>query len=77
MGPMVYAETSVRNYHYSLRNNPEERSSKLLRDGSLKSRTEQREAISVWRSGGAFPVRPVLNLNINSGLVFSFTPWLL
>jgi hypothetical protein len=25
------------NYHYSLRNNPEERSSHLLRDGSLKS----------------------------------------
>jgi len=31
--------TSVRNYHYSLRNNPEERSSHLLRGGSLKSRT--------------------------------------
>jgi hypothetical protein len=25
------------NYHYSLRNNPEERSYHLLRDGSLKS----------------------------------------
>jgi len=31
--------TSVRNYHYSLSNDPEERSSKLLRGGSLKSRT--------------------------------------
>ena len=31
-------ETSVRNYHYSLRNDPEERSSRLLRGGSLKSR---------------------------------------
>jgi len=29
---------SVRNYHYSLRNNPEEHSSRLLRGGSLKSR---------------------------------------
>jgi len=29
--------TSVRNYHYSLRNNPEERSSHLLRCWSLKS----------------------------------------
>jgi hypothetical protein len=29
---------SVRNYHYSLRNDPEERSSQLLRGGSLKSR---------------------------------------
>jgi len=26
--PIVYAETSARNYHYSLRNDPEERSSK-------------------------------------------------
>jgi hypothetical protein len=25
MGPMGCPETSVRNYHYSLRNNPEER----------------------------------------------------
>ena len=27
MGPIVYPERSVVNYHYSLRNNPEERSS--------------------------------------------------
>jgi hypothetical protein len=38
MGPIGRPETSVRNYHYSLRNNPEERSSNLLRGGSLKSR---------------------------------------
>ena len=31
-------ETSVRNYHYSLRNNPEERSFQLLHGGSLKPR---------------------------------------
>jgi hypothetical protein len=31
-------ETSVRNYHYLLRNNPEECSSHLLLGGSLKSR---------------------------------------
>jgi len=30
-------ETSVRNYHYSLRNNPEDRSSNPIRGGSLKS----------------------------------------
>jgi len=30
-------ETSVRNYHHSLRNNPEERSSHILRGWSLKS----------------------------------------
>jgi len=38
MGPIGCPETSVRNYHYLLRNNPEERSSHLLRDKSLKSR---------------------------------------
>jgi hypothetical protein len=38
MGPIGCPETSVRNYHYSLRNNPEERSSQLPRGGSLKSR---------------------------------------
>ena len=31
-------ETSIINCHYSLRNNPEERSSHLLRGGSQKSR---------------------------------------
>jgi hypothetical protein len=31
-------ETSVRNYHYSLHNNPEEFSSQVLRGGGLKSR---------------------------------------
>jgi len=29
MGPIGCPEMSVRNYHYSLRNNPEERSSKF------------------------------------------------
>jgi hypothetical protein len=38
MGPIGCPETTVRNYHYSLRNNPEDRSSELLRGGSLKSR---------------------------------------
>jgi len=31
MGPIGCPETSVINYHYSLRNNPQERSSQLLR----------------------------------------------
>ena len=39
LGPIGCPETSVRNYHYSLRNDPEECSSHLLRDESLKSRT--------------------------------------
>ena len=37
IGPIDCPETSVRNYHYSLRNNPEDRSSQLLRGSSLKS----------------------------------------
>jgi len=37
MGPIGRTETSVRNYHYSLRNNPEERSFPLLRGVILKS----------------------------------------
>ena len=36
-GPIGCPETWTRNYHYSLRNIPEERSSHLLRGGSLKS----------------------------------------
>jgi hypothetical protein len=36
--PICCPETSVRNYHYSRRNDPEERSSQLFRGGSLKSR---------------------------------------
>jgi hypothetical protein len=38
MEPTGCPETSVRNYHYSLCDNPEEESSHLLRGGSLKSR---------------------------------------
>ena len=37
--PIGCPKTSVRKYHHSLRNDPEERSSHLLRGGSLKSRT--------------------------------------
>jgi len=37
MGPIGYPETSLRNYHYSLCNSPEERSSHLLPGKSLKS----------------------------------------
>jgi hypothetical protein len=39
MVPIRSPETSVRNYHHSPCNNPEERSSRLLRSGSLKSPT--------------------------------------
>jgi len=37
MGLIGFPETSVRNYHYSMRNNPEEHSSHLPRGGSVKS----------------------------------------
>ena len=40
MGPIVYSETSVRNHHYTLRNNPEELIFHLLRGRSLKSRIQ-------------------------------------
>jgi hypothetical protein len=41
MGPMGCSETSVRNYHYSLRNTSEERGSQLSHGRSLKSRIMQ------------------------------------
>jgi len=51
IGPIGGPEKSVINYHYSLRNNPEERSSHLLRDGSLKSRNGQSVKHSrYWRT---------------------------
>ena len=37
MGPKCCPEMSLRNYHYSLRKNPEERISHQLRGGSFKS----------------------------------------
>ena len=40
METIGFPKTSVMNYHYSLRNNPEECSSQLLHGGSLKSRKE-------------------------------------
>jgi hypothetical protein len=37
MGPIACSETSVTNYHYALRNIPEERKFRFQRSGSLKS----------------------------------------
>ena len=45
MGPIGCPKTSVRKYHYSLRNNPEERSSHALRSGNLQSRQVLRSAL--------------------------------
>ena len=46
--PIGCPETSVINYHYSLRNNPEERISYLLRGWSLKSRNAQNDVQWSW-----------------------------
>jgi len=53
MGPIGCPETSVRNYHYSPRNNHEERGSRLPRGGSLKSRiaAEVRPTRTYYASG--------------------------
>jgi len=45
MAPIGCPKTSVRNYHYSLRNNPEERNSQLLRGGSPISRSGREVAL--------------------------------
>ena len=54
MGPIGCLDTSVRNYHFTLCNIPEERRSHLHRGGSLNSRTAGRQ-IDVcgvdWLSG--------------------------
>ena len=47
---LIGTETPVRSYHYTLRNNPEERSSDLLRGGSLKSRMNQ-TCLTVFSTG--------------------------
>jgi len=41
MGPIGCPETSVRKYHYTLHNVPEEHRSHILRGGSLKSYKER------------------------------------
>jgi hypothetical protein len=50
MGPAVCPETSVRNYHHSLRKNPEECGSQLLLGGSL----EACKVCTAWYSTSAF-----------------------
>jgi len=43
-----FPENSARNYHYSLRNNPEEGSSHLLCGGSLKAPSNARKQSSTY-----------------------------
>ena len=51
MGPIGCPETSVRNYHFPLGNNPEERSFLLLRCGSPKSRIPTASVLRVFEEG--------------------------
>jgi hypothetical protein len=64
--PTFQHKTSVRNYHYSLHNNPEPCSSHLRCCGSLKSCTD-------------CDIYPVLTANVTRGLLFDGfgrTPWM-
>jgi len=54
MGPIGCTGTSIRIYDYSLRNDPEELSSHLLRGGSLKSHTNQGLARKIVTRNGAW-----------------------
>ena len=56
MGPIGCTEISVRNYRYSLRNNPEGLSSHLLRGGSLKSHTDQGLSRKIVTANGAWQI---------------------
>jgi hypothetical protein len=77
IGPIGCPEMSVKNCYYSLRNNPEERSSNLLRGGSLKLLTVTCSVVSVFRSTGsrrnlnALPVQLKVLLPGLEGCVFS------
>ena len=55
MGPIICPEKSLKNCHYLLRNNQEERSSLLLRGGSLQSR-RVRPFLRLSTSGSYFTV---------------------
>jgi hypothetical protein len=75
-GPIGCPETSARNYHDTLRSISEERKSRLLRSGSLKSRTEAtwKKQLMVWlkalirkRYGKVHPEDSVSGLQFDSG----------
>jgi len=67
MGPICCPESSVRNYHYSLRNSPKERSPHLLRGGTCNhSHARQLLMTQHWR---AF-VQPLLSRKRNMYDIF-------
>ena len=66
MGPIGCPERTVGHYHNSLRNNPEGRTSQLLRGGSLTSRMVQedsRRSTSAKLGFVSSPVRVVFVVN--------------
>jgi hypothetical protein len=50
IGPIIKGEECKKNYHYSLRQYPEERSSQLLHGGSLKLRKKTALENCVYKS---------------------------
>jgi hypothetical protein len=80
MGPIGCPETSVRNYHCWLRNDPEERSSQLLRGVSLKSRLSNPLRISeIAMLFEGFQISPVGTSGTNKECVIfrtSFLPFI-
>jgi hypothetical protein len=65
MGPIGCLETSARNYHYSLRNNPEEYGSNPLRGWSMKSHLQN---CTVFLQA----ITPNKNLNLLHCILFYF-----
>ena len=72
MGPMGCPETSVRNYHYTLRNNLEQRISHVLRGGSVKSRV----VISLYGFVPLYKVQCCVVPHILNSLSLSFFVYL-
>ena len=71
MGPIHCPETSVRNYHYTLRNSPEVCRFRLRGDGGLKSRIKygcpSAHHEHIWGNGGIVPVIPNLVTSWSDG----------
>ena len=65
MEPIGCPETSVRNYHYTLRNSPEVHGSHLIRGGSLKSRSLHKAVLKSMATKGASCLQEKRSLYIN------------
>jgi len=65
MEPIGCPETSVMNYHYTLRNSPEVRGSHLLRGGSFKFRILHKAVLKPMATKGASCLQEQRRLYIN------------